>query len=404
MENTNSDEIRMGTKSVWAGEREFRAYGATQIPVVVSVTYEHEDVSKWYEVAMGRQPGYIYSRNSNPTSEALEKKVSILEGSESAVSFSTGMAAISGTLYTLLRPGDRVVSVKDTYGGTNKIFTEFLPQIGVESVLCNTTDDEEIINEITKGCNVLYLETPTNPTCKIIDINKFALIAKKYGSIVVVDNTFATPINQNPIKLGADLVVHSATKFLGGHADAMGGIVCGPKDLIQKIYHYREINGAVLDPWSAYLIIRGIKTLKLRISQQQESALSIAKYLQSKKLVDAVNYPGLETHPGHSIATKQMHGFGAMLSFSIFGGLNSAGILLPKLKYANMAANLGSVETTYGPARTTSHVECTEEERQALGIADGLIRISVGIEDTADLIDDLDQAFEHLESCLDASN
>jgi cystathionine gamma-synthase len=389
-----SQDIRIGTKSVWAGEKDYLAHGATQVPVVHSVSFGYDDMDEWYEVAVGNKPGHIYGRNTNPTVQAFEDKVKVLEGAEAATSFSTGMAAISNTLSKLLVPGDRVVSIKDTYGGTNKIFTEFLPRLDINVALCETGNHEAIEAEIAKGCKVVYLETPTNPTVKITDIRRIAEAGRDAGAIVIVDNTFATPINQLPLTLGADLVIHSATKFLGGHADALGGVVCGSKDLVERIYHYREINGATLDPMAAYLLLRGMKTLDLRVKRQCESALKIARYLGTVGLVEAVYYPGLEAHPGHDIAKSQMAGFGGMLSFSVKGGVDTVRNLLPKLKYANKAANLGSVETVVGPARTTSHVECTPEERAAMGIPEGLIRYSAGIEDVEDLIDDLKQAFQ----------
>ncbi|MDD1513407.1 cystathionine gamma-synthase family protein [Priestia megaterium] len=404
MKDKQFKNVQDGTKAVWAGEKESLAYNATQVPVVFSVAYNYDDVDEWQEVALGNKPGYTYNRMSNPTVKAFEEKVRILEEAEEAVAFSSGMATISSTLYTFLKPGDRVVSVKDTYGGTNKIFTEFLPNIGVDVTLCNTGNHEEIEAEVNKGCKVLYLESPTNPTMKIIDIERIAKAGKSAGAVVIIDNTFATPINQNPLQLGVDLVIHSATKFLSGHADALGGAVCGSKELMKHVYHYREINGATMDPMSAYLILRGMKTLKLRIRQQERSALEIAKFLQKKEAVEAVYYPGLETHPHHHIAKKQMKGFGGILSFVLKGEMEAIKILLPKLTYANKAGNLGAVETIYGPARTTSHVECTLEERKALGISEGLVRISVGIEDTEDLIADLEQAFAHLESASSISN
>ncbi len=396
MKNERLENAGIGTKTVWAGEKEQRVHKATQVPVIVSVAYGYEDMDEWFDVAIGKKPGHIYGRNTNPTVAAFEEKVRELEGAEAATSFSSGMAAISNILYTFLRPGDRVVSIKDTYGGTNKIFTEFLPNMNVDVALCNTGDHEVMEAEVKKGCKVLYLESPTNPTVKITDIERMAKAGKAVGALVVVDNTFATPINQNPLALGADLVLHSATKFLGGHADALGGVVCGSKELIEKIYHYREINGATLAPWDAYLLLRGMKTLKLRVIQQAKNAMEIAKYLQKQELVEAVYYPGLETHVHHDIAKKQMRGFGGMLSFALKGGMDSVSILLPQLKYANCAANLGAVETTYGPARTTSHVECTVEERKAMGIPEGLVRVSAGIEDIEDLIADLEQAFQYL--------
>lgn len=389
-------DINQGTKAVWAGEKDQLAFGATQVPVVHSVSFGYEDMDEWYDVAIGKKPGHIYGRNTNPTVQAFEDKVKALEGAEAATSFSTGMAAISNTLSTFLAPGDRVVSIKDTYGGTNKIFTEFLPRQNVDVELCETGNHEALEAEIAKGCKILYLETPTNPTVKITDIERMVTAGKQVGAMVIVDNTFATPINQNPLTYGVDLVIHSATKFLGGHADALGGVVCGDKNLVEPIYHYREINGATLDPMAAYLLLRGMKTLKLRLHQQGDNAMDLANYLKTVEWVDDVFYPGLPEHPGHDIATKQMRHYGAMLSFSVKGGVETLRHLLPSLKYANRAANLGSVETVVGPSRTTSHVECTPEERAAMGIPEGLIRVSVGIEDIDDIIQDFQTAFEGL--------
>lgn len=391
-------EAKFSTKTIWAGEKEQLAFGATQVPVVHSVSFGYDDMDEWYEVAIGNKPGHIYGRNTNPTVQAFEEKIRVLEGAEAATSFSTGMAAISNTLGTLLFPGDRIVSIKDTYGGTNKIFTEFLPKQQVEVVLCETGDHEALEAEVAKGCKVLYLESPTNPTVKITDIRRMAIAGKAVGATVVVDNTFATPVNQNPLELGADLVIHSATKFLGGHADALGGAVCGEKHLVEAIYHYREINGATLDPMAAYLLLRGMKTLKLRVDQQNKNAAEIAEYLKSFEVVEGVFYPGLEDHPHHDIAKQQMKGYGGMLSFAVKGGVATVRDLLPKLQYANRAANLGSVETVVGPSRTTSHVECTPAERAAMGIPEGLIRYSAGIEDIEDLKGDLLQAFQSLQT------
>ena len=389
--------IGKGTCSVWAGEEESLMQNATQVPVVHSVSFGYKDALEWQQVALGKQKGHIYSRNTNPTVEVFENKICRLENAEAATSASTGMGIIHSTLFSFLVPGQRVVSVKDTYGGTNKIFTEFLPRINVEVTLCNTTDHEEIEAEVAKGCDLLYLETPTNPTIKIIDLVRLARAGKKAGAIVVVDNTFATPINQQPLALGADLVLHSATKFLGGHADAMGGVVCGNKELIDQIYHYREINGATLDPMSAYLLLRGMKTLALRIERQNQSALEIAKYLDSHPKIEKVFYPGLESHEGYQIAKKQMTGFGGMLSFILKENtFEAVGTVLAHLKYAHSAANLGSVETIVGPPATTSHVECSKEEREAMGIPESLIRYSTGIEDVRDLVDDLDNALSKL--------
>ena len=388
--------IGQSTKSIWGGEQEHELYErSTQVPVVHSVSFGYKDIETWHKVALEEAQGFIYSRNANPTVRAFEDKVKELEGAQAATSFSSGMAAISNTLATFLKPGERIVSIKDSYGGTNVIFNEFLPPLNIEVSLCETGDYEQIEAEIAKGCKVLYLETPTNPTIKITDIKRLSMAAKKVGALVVVDNTFATPINQTPLELGADIVLHSASKYLGGHADALGGVICGNKDLVKKVHHYREINGASLAPMDAYSLLRGMKTLKLRVQRQNESAMIIAKYLQSHPAVDQVNYPGLESHPDHDIAKKQMiGGYGGMLSFSVKGGLEAIKKFLPKLEYAHMAANLGCVETVVGPPFTTSHVECSAEERMAAGIPEGLVRYSTGIEDVEDLIADLDQAFK----------
>jgi len=391
-----SDKPRLGTLSVWAGEDTYLAEGATQVPVVHSVSFGYEDVDSWLDVALGRAPGHIYSRNTNPTVHAFEEKVRLLEGAEAATSFATGMAAISNTLFTLLAPGDRVVSVKDTYGGTNKLFLEFLPRINVDVTLCDTTDHAAIEAAIGQGCKVLYLESPTNPTLKVVDLARLIKAAHAVGAIAVVDNTFATPINQNPLALGADLVLHSATKFLGGHADALGGVVVGSAELVGKVYHYREITGATLDPMAAYLLLRGMKTLHLRIRQQNESAMKIARFLQAHPMIDAVYYPGLESHVHHDVACQQMRGFGGVLSFMLKGGFEAVKAFLPNLQYAHLAANLGAVETVAGPPATTSHVESSPAEREAMGIPEGLVRYSVGIEETDDLIADLTQALERV--------
>lgn len=386
-----------GTCSVWAGEEKYLMQNATQVPVVHSVSFGYKDIDQWQQVALGKQKGHIYSRNTNPTVEVFENKICALENAQASTSASTGMGIISSTLFALLLPGQKVVSVKDTYGGTNKIFTEFLPRINVEVKLCDTTDHEAIEAEIVKGCDLLYLETPTNPTIKILDLERLSKAGKKQGAVVVVDNTFATPINQQPLALGADLVLHSATKFLGGHADALGGVVCGDNELIKQIYHYREINGATLDPMSAYLLLRGMKTLALRVEKQNQNALEMAQHLDSHPEIEKVFYPGLKSHEGHKIAKKQMQGFGGMLSFRLKkDSFESVGIVLSNMKYAHSAANLGAVETIVGPPATTSHVECTREERQAMGIPEGLIRYSTGIEDINDLIDDLDNALSKL--------
>ena len=387
------DPVSPETLTVWGGEDRYLLDRATQVPVVHSVGFGYQDFDEWYDVATGAAEGHIYGRNTNPTVSVFEEKVRILERAEAATSASTGMAAISNTLYALLRPGQRVVSVKDTYGGTSRMFTEYLPALGIEVELIDTTDFEAIEDAIARGCDLLYLETPTNPTLKVLDLPRLIVAGHRHGAIVVVDNTFATPINQLPLSHGADLSLHSATKFLGGHADALGGVVAGRQDLVEKVYSYREINGATLHPMAAYLLLRGMKTLHLRVERQAFNALAVANFLEGHERVTQVNYPGLASHPQHDVAARQMKGFGGMLSFELDGELDAVKKFIPHLRFAHRAANLGAVETTIGPPATTSHVECTPEERALLGIPEGLVRYSAGIEHIADLLVDLDRAF-----------
>jgi cystathionine gamma-synthase len=381
-----------GTRAVWAGEENREAGRPTQVPVVQSVSFGYRDRETWQAVARHEREGHIYGRNTNPTVAAFEEKVRVLEGAGSATACATGMAAISATLWALLRPGQRVVSVRDTYGGTSLIFQDYLPGWGVEVELCPTDDHRAIEAAVERGCDLLYLETPTNPTLKVLDLERLAAAGRRAAATVVVDNTFATPVNQSPLELGAHVVIHSATKFLGGHADALGGIVIGDRERIRRIFRFREITGGSLHPEAAYLLLRGMKTLHLRVGRQNESALRIARWLEGRPEVARVHYPGLRSHPMHDVARRQMKGFGGVLSFELEGGLEAVDRFLPSLRWAHLAANLGAVETVAGTPATTSHVECTPEERAALGIPEGLVRYSVGVEDAEDLIADLEAA------------
>ena len=381
-----------GTRAVWGGEEKPSWQGATQVPVVHSVTYAFEDVDTWLEVGAGRRPGHVYSRNTNPTVTVFEEKVRSLEGGEAATSFATGMAAISSTLFALLNPGDRVVSIRDTYGGTSRLFLDFLPRFGIEVELCETEDHEALEEAVGRGCDLLYLETPTNPTLKVLDVERLARAGQEADATVVVDNTFATPVNQQPLELGADLVVHSATKFLGGHSDALGGVACGRRELVEEIFRFREIQGATLAAPVAHLLIRGIKTLELRVRRHNENAMGLARFLRDHPGIERVFYPGLEDDPGHAVASRQMSGFGGLLSFSLAGGFDAVRRVLEGLHYAHRAASLGSVGTLVGPPAVTSHVELSPEDRARLGIPETLIRCSVGIENLEDLIEDFDRA------------
>ena len=385
------EKIKPETKAVWAGETEPFPYNSTQAPTISSVAFSYKNMSEWLDVAKGTKKGHIYGRNTNPTVEFLENKIALLEKAESAVAFSSGMAAISNTLFALLKPKDRVIVGRDTYGGTSKIFMEYLPKFNIDVQFCDTTNTDIFKTEIKKNCNLLYLETPTNPTLKIQDIRKLSSIAKKSQAITVVDNTLSTPINQNPLELGADIVLHSATKFLCGHSDALGGLVCGNKEVIDRIFHFREINGACLDPNPAYLILRGMKTLALRMNKHNENALELANWLCDHDKIEDVFYPGLNNHKGAEIAKKQMSGYGGVLSFSVKDE-KMIPIFISNLSFAHAAAHLGSLDTIVGPPKTTSHVENTSKERAELGIPSNLIRCSVGIEHIDDIKNDFNQA------------
>ena len=382
----------LDTQAVWAGETGPFPFGAAVMPIVSAATFAYEDLTTWQSVASGGSAGHIYSRNSNPTVAVLEEKIAALDGVEAAAAFSTGMAAISSTLFALLSPGDRVVSTKDTYGGTNVLFEHFLPRFSIETTLCETTDADAIEREIARGCKLLYLETPTNPTLKVVDIERLARAAKARGAIVVADNTFATPINQTPSALGVDLIVYSATKFIAGHSDVLAGLVSGPRDLVRQVHHFREIAGATLHADAAYAVLRGMKTLGLRMARHNSNAQTVAEHLSRHPKVTGVYYPGLPSHPGHEIAKRQMRGFGGVLSFTPRGPFSAIKTVLERLEFAQLAAHLGGVATTAGPPAVTSHVELTAEERARAGIPETLIRYSVGIEDPADLCADLDQA------------
>jgi cystathionine gamma-synthase len=381
------------TRCVHLAEAADPATGSIVPPVVTNSAFAYPDLDRWRAAATGLMPGHIYTRNSNPTTGRFEAKIAALEGAEAAASFGTGMAAITSTLLALLEPGKRAVTVRDAYGGTYLLFTQILPRWGVQCTVLDT-DDAAGLAAAIPGSDLVYLETPTNPMLKVLDIVRLSLTAQAAGSLLVVDNTVATPVNQTPVMLGADLVIHSASKFLGGHGDALGGVVAGRQELIARIRRFREIAGTGMEPRVASLMLRSLKTLALRIERQNATALRIARWLESQPKVTAVHYPGLPSHPQHKLAARQMTGFGGLLSFELAGGFPAVERVLPRLRHAYLAANLGQVETIAGPPATTSHVELTDAERAAAGVPDGLIRYSAGIEDAADLICDLAQALE----------
>jgi cystathionine gamma-synthase len=379
------------TRAVWGGEDAAGPHGATVPPVYFGVTFAYDDLDEWHEVGAGRRAGHVYSRNTNPTTGRVRGEAARARGRRCGHQLRHGHGRHQQYAVRAAR-ARQTRRVHSRHVRRSRIFTEYLPGYGVDVMLCDTGDTEALEREIARGCDLLYLETPTNPTLKVLDIAGLAARARAAGATTVVDNTFATPINQRPLELGADLVVYSATKYLGGHSDAMGGIVCGDADRVRTIFCFREINGASLDAMSAFLLTRGLKTLELRVLRQNDSALQIAAYLEQHPAVEQVFYPGLESHPHHDIARRQMQGYGGVLSFSLKGGPAAVRTLLGGLRLAHRAASLGSVGTLVGPPAVTSHVELTPAERAAAGIPESLVRYAVGVENTRDLIADLENA------------
>ncbi len=380
------------TRSVHDGDRSLRYEGAINTPIFQSSTFAFptEDPRTWSgEVPDGT---YIYSRYSNPTVRAVEDKLASLEGAESALAFSSGMAAITTALLAFLQKGDRMVAMQDLYGGTYGFLKNEMPRIGVDVEFVGTTDPAELCSAIDARTKVLYLESPTNPLLKLIDIREACRLAHEKGCMVMIDNTFASPILQRPLELGVDVVLHSATKYLNGHSDVIAGFVAGSKADMGPVHLKRKLYGGVLDPLPAYLLGRGMRTLDLRVRKHDSNAMAVAKFLESHPSVSKCIYPGLPSHADHDLAKRQMDGFGGMVTFEVKGGRQAAERALKRFEIIARAASLGGVESLASMPVNTSHTSYSFEERQKLGIGEGMIRLSVGIEDPEDLCQDLDQA------------
>ncbi|WP_071460210.1 bifunctional cystathionine gamma-lyase/homocysteine desulfhydrase [Bacillus massilinigeriensis] len=367
--------------------------GITGDPHTGAVNVPIYQVSTYKQLAAGVHRGFEYSRTGNPTRHALEELIKDLEGGAAGFAFSSGMAAISAVMM-LLDSGDHVIMTDDVYGGTYRIMNKVLNRFGIESSFVDTSDLANIAAAIKPNTKMLYLETPTNPLLKITDIKEAVKIAKECKLLSVVDNTFSTPYWQTPISFGADIVLHSATKYIGGHSDVVAGlVVVGNKELAEELHFIQNSTGGVLGPQDSWLLIRGIKTLGIRMEEHEENAKRIADFLDAHLSVIKVFYPGLSHHPNHDIAKKQSGGFGGMISFDV-GSAEKADELLRKLKYFTLAESLGAVESLISvPARMT-HASIPSERRKQLGITEGLIRISVGLEDAEDLMEDLAYGLE----------
>jgi cystathionine gamma-lyase len=377
--------MNFGTKAVHAGVEPDPTTGAIMTPIYQTSTY--------VQAAPGDHKGYEYSRTHNPTRTALQNALAALENGRFGLCFATGMAAEDAVI-KLLQPGDEVVSTNDLYGGSFRLFTKIFQQYGIKFTFVNMTDLATVKAAITPKTTLLWVETPTNPTLNVVDIAGIVALGKEVGALTVVDNTFASPYLQNPLDLGADMVMHSITKYISGHSDVvMGCLVLNDADLHARLAFIQNACGAVPGPMDSFLVLRGIKTLHLRMRQHCENGRAIAAWLAAHPKVERVYYPGLATHPGHAIAKRQMRDFGGMISFTLKGdNLDEAKRVLSSFKLFSLAESLGGVESLVGHPASMTHASIPKEEREKAGLKDSLIRLSVGIEDVSDLIADLQQA------------
>ncbi|KAA6336761.1 Cystathionine gamma-lyase [termite gut metagenome] len=379
------------TKAVHAGEELNFKEGATGdvvVPIHLSTTFARVKTAE-------ATTGYDYTRSLNPTRKALESKLAFLENAKYGLAFSSGLAAESTVLLSLLKPGDHIVAFDDLYGGTKRLFENVFSNYGFEVSYADATNASLVEKAIQSSTKLVWIESPTNPLLKLSDIKAIATITRKHGIILVMDNTFLSPYFQKPLDLGADAVVHSSTKYIGGHSDVLGGAIAVNNDTYyERIQYHQNAVGAVLAPFDSYLTLRGIKTLSLRMERHQENALEIAHYLEKHPKVSRVIYPGLNSHPQHDLAKTQASGFGGVLSFEIKGSMVDAERFLEKLELFALAESLGGVESLIELPALMTHVSVPKEVRERIGITDTLIRVSVGIEDTEDLIADLEQAFQ----------
>jgi cystathionine gamma-lyase/cystathionine beta-lyase/cystathionine gamma-lyase/homocysteine desulfhydrase len=374
------------TDCIHAGQEPDPTTGAVTVPIYQTSTYVQE--------GLGRHKGYEYARTHNLTRRTLERNLAALEGGRDACCFASGMAAIQAVL-TLVKAGQRVVVSDDVYGGTHRLFTKVLANYGVEFAFLDATDPEALEKEAGRF-DLLWIETPTNPLLKICDIRALAEMAHRQGAVLAVDNTFMSPFFQRPLALGADLVVHSTTKFLNGHSDSVGGVaVAKDEKHAQWLRFVQNAAGAILSPFDAFLVLRGTKTLHLRMARHEENACAVAPFLFQHPKVQAVYWPGFPDHPGHAVHKRQASGFGALLSFDL-GGLEAARRVLGRVRLCSLGESLGGVETLISHPATMTHAGYTQKERDAIGITNGLVRISVGCEDAADLVADLEQALAGL--------
>lgn len=390
----NTTDTRFNTKLIHGGGYKDK-YGSVNVPIFQSSTFEFESAEEGARCFLGESDGYIYTRLGNPTINALEKMVAELEGGFGGIGTSSGMGAINTVYMALLSKGDHMISSDAVYGPSRVIMEDHYSRYGVESTYVNTSDINNIKKTVKPNTKVLYIETPANPTVEITDIKACAEIAKEHGLVLVVDNTFSSPYLQRPLELGADVVLHSMTKFINGHADIVGGmVVAKTKEMYKKLRSMMTALGCNLDPHQSYLVIRGLKTLAIRIERAQQNAQKVAEYLEKHPKVEWVRYPGLPSHPQYELGKKQMDGPGALISFGLKGGFEAGKTMMNNVKISILAVSLGGVESLIEHPASMTHSKVSAADKLKAGITDGLVRYSAGIEDVSDLLWDLEQALE----------
>lgn len=386
----------LSTRAVHAGERRDPVTGSIVTPIYQTSNFASENTKDLIDTITEEKKGYIYTRYGNPTTRAVEQKLAELEGVEDTAAFSSGMAAISTLILTLVSSGDHIVSIRDIYGGTYILLNKILSRFNIETTFVDSHSIHEMEQAITENTKLIFVESPTNPTLKIVDLSRVGELGAKRNVKTIIDNTFSSPYNQQPTKYGFDVIIHSATKYLGGHNDLTAGLVCGEEQLIHEVKDSLKVLGGVLDPHCAYLLLRGMKTLALRVDKHNRNGMKVARYLESHPQVRRVYYPGLQSHPQHALAKRQMKGFGGVVSFELEGDLETTIRFVDGLKVAYLTPSLGGTETLITQPATTSHYRVPVEERRKQGITDSLIRLSLGIEDAEDILADMEQAFRKI--------
>jgi len=386
--------LGFSTRSIHAGEDRLRYADSITTPIVQTSTYAFKDSKEVEAYTKGGKERFEYGRYGNPTELVAQHRLAALEGAEDCVLFTSGMSAITTTILSLVRSGDHLVITDDAYKKTLEFCSQYLQRFGVSATIVPFGDYDALDRAVHKNTRFIFSESPTNPYLNIFDLVRLKKIARRHGVLTVIDSTFATPMNQRPLEWGVDLVIHSCTKYMGGHNDLLAGIVLGRSELIESIRNLHKAFGGVIDPHCCYLLLRGLKTFALRVERQNESAMKVARFLEGHPRVTRVYYPGLESHPYHRIAREQMTGYGGVVTFDVRGGLAEAKRFLDALKLCFIAPSLGGVETLITHPATVTYYRETRQQRYALGITDTLIRLALGVEDADDLIADLDQALK----------